>query len=319
MELFVKDVRYSLSTLLRSPGFTIPAVAALALGIGANTALFSVVNTVLLRPMPFPDPDRIVQFTYMSPGGVYSRASEPAFNVWRQQRELFEEVSGYRYISVNLTGVDHPEQLQSAQVTGSFFRLFGASIVHGRSFTSEEDRPGARHVVVLSYGFWQRRYGGDSHAVGKSILLSGTPYEIIGVLAAGFNTEVYPLPDVWIPFQIDTNSNAQNRYFSATGRLRRGVTLDSANAQLHAVTEEFRRKFPGAGATVLGPQERFGVELLRDSTVGDVRSPLSILVVTVSFVLLIACANVANLLLARGTSRQHEFAIRISMGASHDG
>jgi predicted permease len=315
VEDLLRDIRFAVRSLRKNPGFAITAVLTLALGIGANVAIFSVINTVLLNPLPYPDPDRIVQFIYTFPGGSNNLTSNPAFNVWRQQTAVFQEVSAYHYGIMNLTGIDPPEQLQSAQVSADFFRLFGASIVEGRAFTSDEDRPNSGHVVVLSYGLWQRRFGRDSHIIGKTISLNNIPHEVIGIVTPGFRTEINPATEVWVPFQIDPTSTAQNRSFFTAARLKTGVELEMAKAQLRLVTEEFRRRFPGAGATVLGPQESFSVELMKDALVGSVRSSLFVLVGAVIFVLLIACANVANLLLVRSTTRKREIAIRASLGA----
>src|SRR5579862_6076206 len=168
METFLKDLKHSLRMFLHSPGFTITAVAALALGIGANTAIFSIVNTVLLRPLPYPDSERLVVFTLTSPGGSGPGASATKYNVWRERTDVFDDISAVSNGTVNLTGVDNPEQLQTARVTRSMFRLFGLAIAHGRSFTEEEDRPHGGHVAVLSEEFWTRRFGGDPSIVGKT-------------------------------------------------------------------------------------------------------------------------------------------------------
>ncbi len=212
---------------LQTPGFTIAAVAALTLGIGANTAIFSVVNTVLLKSVPFPDPDRIVAFMNTSPNGSGSAASPTKFNVWRQQTAIVQDASAYQFGVMNLTGGDNPEQVPSGRVTSDFFRLFGAATAAGRTFTAEEDRPNGGHVAVISDGFWQRRFGGDREMVGKTISLGGDPYEVVGILAASFDSDKFdPLPDVWTPFQIDPLSVEQAHYFTSAARLKPGVTLN---------------------------------------------------------------------------------------------
>ena len=314
MPTFWQDLRYALRMLAKNPGFAIAAVLTLALGIGANTAVFSVVNTVLLKPLPYPDPDRIVMFLLTSPQGSGPGASATKFNVWREKTSVFQDVSAYRFGVVNLTGGSYPEQIHSGQVTADFFRLFGAPVTRGRTFTAEQDSPRAGRVAVISDGLWKRHFGADPQILGKNISLSGEPYEVIGIIGASFDSEKFdPVPDVWIPFQIDPNSTDQAHYFLVSGRLKPGVTVSRANAQLQLAADEFRRKFPGSAA--LGPKDGFSVKPLQEATVDNVRSSLRILVGAVTFVLLIACANVANLLLVRATGRQREIAIRAAVGA----
>ena len=258
MEAFLKDLKQSIRMFLKAPAFTFTAIAALALGIGANTAIFSVINTVLLRPLPFPDPDRLVMFLLTSPNGSGPGASPTKFNIWREQTAAFEDVSAYATGAANLTGVDTPEQVQEARVSAPMFRLFGLAIAKGRSFTKEEDQPHGPHVAVLSDQLWKRRFGADPEIIGKNILLSGDPYEIIGVTAPEYRMEADPPVDLYVPFQIDPNSTDQAHYFTAVGRLRPGVTLGMAKAQLQLAADEFRRKYPGGQA--MGPQGGFSVE-----------------------------------------------------------
>jgi putative ABC transport system permease protein len=311
MESFIKDLKHSLRMFLQSPGFTMAAVGALALGIGANTAIFSVVNTVLLKPLTYPDPDRIVQFLLTSPQGSGPGASVTKFNVWRQQTAIFQDVSAYDFggPGLNLTGGAYPEQIQGIHVTKDYFRLFGAPVAIGRTFTADEDLPHGGHVVVLSNGLWKRRFAGDPNMVGKSISLGSEPYTVVGILGPDFRTE--PVADIWMPFQFNPNSTDQAHYFIAAARLKPGVTLTMAKAGLQLAADQFRRKYPAA----IGPKDGFSVRPLQDAIVSDVRFSLLILVGAVSFVLLIACANVANLLLIRATGRKREMAIRAALGA----
>ena len=306
-----RDLRFALRSLAKVPGFTAIAILVIAVGIGANTAVFSVVNTVLLKPLTYPEPEALMQLMNTSPQGSFPGANVPKFNIWRQQSSIFLYVAGYDQggAGLNLTGGNDPEQVQGVHVTADYFRMFGAPILAGRTFTSAEDSPHGGQVVVLSYGLWKRRFGGNPNVVGTNIHIDGQPYLVVGIVGRNFVTE--PEGDLWLPFQFDLTSQDMAHYFGVVARLKPGIKPQMANAQLKLAADEFRRTYPGS----LEPEGGFGVTSLQEVMIGDARKSLLVFLGAVSLVLLIACANVANLLLIRATARKRELATRSALGA----
>jgi putative ABC transport system permease protein len=311
METLLQDLRYAFRVLIKSPSFTAIAVLTLALGIGANTSIFSVVNAILLRPLPFHDSSRIMLIAEKSKYSIPS-VSYQNFVDWRDQSHSFESVQGMRASTITLTGAGEPERLDARWVTSGLFPLLGVQAGLGRTFRDDEDGAGGAPAVVISYGLWQRRFGGATDVLNKSINLDSRPYTIVGVLPRAF--EFLRADDVYLPFTPWAKTLPDDRNWHpgilAIGRLKPGVSREQANTEMVAIAKRLEEQYPiyntGTSADVIPLQEQ---------VVKNVRPALLLLVGAVSFVLLIACANVANLLLARAAYRGREVAIRASMGA----
>jgi putative ABC transport system permease protein len=316
MPIFLQEMKFALRLLRKSPGFALVAVVIMALGIGANTAIFSVVHAVLLEPLPFPDAGRLVQIWHVPPqtsfpGMTRFAISAANFLDWQKQNHVFEQMALYSGARYDITGAGKPEAIVASPVSSDFFSVLGVQPLYGRVFLAQEDRPGNNHELVLSYKFWQAHYGSDPSVIGKALNLDGESYVITGVM--GPKMTLPSFAQLWTPLALTAQqaSIRNEHHFFSIARLKPGVTLPEAQAEMNTISQRLEQAYPeddkGWGAIV---------HSLREETVGDIRPALLMLLGAVAFVLLIACANVANLVLTRTLARRKEIAIRSALGAT---
>ncbi len=312
LEQFLQDLRYGARQLLRNPGFTVVAVLTLALGIGANTAVFSLLHAVVLKPLPYGEPDQLVMMwdaDSRNPADAYI-TSAPNFQDWERLAKSFERMAMYEYRGFNLSGNGEPEQVGGLRVTSRLPEVLGVQPMLGRWFSREEEPLGSHRVVVLSYGLWQRRYGGDRGVVGRTIRMNQEPYTVIGVMPAGF---AFPstLQALWVPIALNEQDRHRGSHsFFACGRMKPGVDFEQARAEMDTIGRQLMQQYPDSNH-----EQTSTITPLKNLWIADFRQILTTLLLAVGFVLLIACVNIANLMVARGSRRQKEMALRVALGA----
>ena len=310
--MLIHDLRHAARVLRKTPALTIPVVLVLAVGIGATTAVFTLANAVLLRPLPFAAPDRLVLLDESAPKRDIPSMGTTLPNLRDYQREsrLLQSIGAYFESGFTLTGGGEPERVEGASVSWNLFDLLGVQPVLGRTFRADEDQPNLDTAVIISHGVWQRRYGGDPGLIGRTIQVGGVARTVVGVMPPGFR---FPeAGEVWVPLSLDpATSTRTDNFLTAVGRLGDGVTLAQASAEMHGIMAEIRRRYPESSTDV-----ELSVIPLRERLTGDYAPVLVRLFVAVLFVLAVACTNVMNLLLARAAGRQREFAVRAALGAN---